>query len=151
LPSLQKFRGIVVVIVIFCKFYNNRFSCCVKDLYPNLVPRAFARFRGSVTRASEPRKGPGYEVVFTPEHPIFSLAAQMRMRYQAVDDNRDGRYQLFHSIRYLLDICKFFSISIPISIFSQIEQPQQQKTIFISSTPKSCWLNTFSTRLFSWL
>jgi hypothetical protein len=30
----KKFRGIVVVIVIFCNFYNIRFSCCVKDLYP---------------------------------------------------------------------------------------------------------------------
>ena len=24
----------VFVIVIFCKFYNIRFSCCVKDIYP---------------------------------------------------------------------------------------------------------------------
>ena len=37
-------------------------------------------------------------------------------------------------IRY--DIYHFFSIS----IFSQLEQPQQQKTIFISSMPKSCRL-----------
>ena len=34
-----------------------------------------------------------------------------------------GRYQLSHSIQYLLDICLLFSISIP--IFSQLEQPQQ--------------------------
>jgi hypothetical protein len=34
LPNSQKFRGIVVVIVNFCKFYNIHFSCCVKDLYP---------------------------------------------------------------------------------------------------------------------
>jgi hypothetical protein len=34
LPSSQKFRGIVFFILIFCKFYNIRFSCCVKDLYP---------------------------------------------------------------------------------------------------------------------
>ena len=33
MPSSQKFRGIVFVIVIFCKFYNIRFSCCVKDIY----------------------------------------------------------------------------------------------------------------------
>ena len=43
----------VFVIVIFCKFYNIRFSCCVKDIYPGT--------------------------------PDFFLAAQMRMRYQAVD------------------------------------------------------------------
>ena len=34
MPSSQKFRGIFFVILIFCKFYNIRFSCCVKDLYP---------------------------------------------------------------------------------------------------------------------
>jgi hypothetical protein len=34
LPSSQKFRGMVFVIVIFCEFYNIRFSCCVKDIYP---------------------------------------------------------------------------------------------------------------------
>jgi hypothetical protein len=33
-PSSQKFWGIVVVIVNFCKFYNICFSCCVKDLSP---------------------------------------------------------------------------------------------------------------------
>ena len=31
LPSSQKFRRSVVVIVNFCKFWNIRFSCYVKD------------------------------------------------------------------------------------------------------------------------
>jgi methylmalonyl-CoA mutase cobalamin-binding subunit len=53
LPGSQKFRGIVVVILIFVNF------------------RTFA---SQVVKR-----------IFTPEHPIFSLAAQMRMRYEAVD------------------------------------------------------------------
>jgi hypothetical protein len=34
LAKFTKFRGIVVVIVNFCKFYNICFSCCVKDFPP---------------------------------------------------------------------------------------------------------------------
>jgi hypothetical protein len=63
LPSSQRFRVLFVVIVIFCKFYNIRFSCCVKGVYPGT--------------------------------PDFSLAAQMRMRYQASNHGhalRSGKF-----------------------------------------------------------
>jgi hypothetical protein len=45
--------------------------------------------------------------IFPPEHPIFSLAAQMRMRYQAVDQRwRDDATKERHS--FVFKYIKYF-------------------------------------------